>query len=179
MEAVIETFKPVRGYEGLYEVSNCGAVRSLNYRRSGKKYCMNLHKTKGYLRAKLTKNGKKSMPYVHRLVWEAFNSPIPDGYEIDHINTIRDDNRLSNLRVATSKENHANPITAERKREGIRKSRNKPIFQLDKTTGEVIREWECASDVERELGINNANISACCRDKCKSAGGYRWRFASG
>ena len=96
------------------------------------------------------------MPYVHRLVWEAFNSPIPDGYEIDHINTIRYDNRLVNLRLVTSKENSNNPKTVEK----MRKSKVKPVLQLDKTTGEVIRRWESARDVERELGIYQGRISS-------------------
>lgn len=61
----------------------------------------------GYLRVR-TKLGLKM---VHRIIWETFNSEIPDGYEIDHINTIKTDNRLCNLRLVTSKENKNNPLT--------------------------------------------------------------------
>ena len=50
---------------------------------------------------------------VHRIVWETFNGEIPEGMEIDHINTIRDDNRLENLRLVTHKENCNNPISIE------------------------------------------------------------------
>lgn len=51
--------------------------------------------------------------YIHRIIWEAFKGKIPEGYEIDHINTIRNDNRLSNLRLVTHKENCNNPLTIE------------------------------------------------------------------
>ena len=57
-------------------------------------------------------NGKQVL--MHRFIYEAFNGEIPEGYEIDHKNTVRDDNRLENLRIATPKENRNNPITKER-----------------------------------------------------------------
>lgn len=209
MKAVIETFRPVKGYEGLYEVSDYGCVRSLKFGKA--KYMKNAKLPTGYERIDLCRNGKKKQFSIHRLVWEAFNGTIPDGKEIDHINTVRDDNRLSNLRVVTHKGNSNNPITAERNREAVkrlvkdpkwleakretgrrlakdpkwlevnreatRKSHNKPVLQLDKVTSEVIRGWECAADVERELGINQRNISACCLGKRKSTGGFKWKFA--
>ena len=208
MEAVIETFRPVKEYEGLYEVSDYGAVRSLKF---GKVRYLKPEKMRdGYERIYLCRDGKQKRFMVHRLVWEAFVGKIPDGYEIDHINTIRDDNRLSNLRVVTRKGNMANPISVENRRdsmrrmsqdpkwreanrealnkmradpqwieahrEGIRKACAKPILQLDKQTGEVIRCWECAADASRELGINNGKISECCHGKRNSAGGFKWCF---
>lgn len=57
-------------------------------------------------------NGKEL--YGHRIVWEAFNGEIPEGMEIDHINTDRSDNRLENLRLVSSSENKRNPTTLER-----------------------------------------------------------------
>lgn len=53
----------------------------------------------------------KSIVLVHRLVYEAFNGQIPEGMEIDHINTIKTDNRPENLRCVTKKENMNNPLT--------------------------------------------------------------------
>ena len=64
----------------------------------------------GYMHVSI--NGKQVL--MHRFVYEAFNGEIPEGYEIDHKNTVRDDNRLENLRIATPKENRNNPITKER-----------------------------------------------------------------
>lgn len=66
---------------------------------------------------------------VHRLVFETFVSEIPQGYEIDHINTIRDDNKLENLRLCTPKENHNNPLTLRHMSESLKgnnNAKNKP-----------------------------------------------------
>ena len=211
MKSVLEKWKAVPGYEG-YEVSDQGNVRALNYHREGKvKILRNMKQQTGYERVCLFRNNTRNYLYIHRLVWETFNGKIPDGLQIDHINTVRDDNRLVNLRVVTHKENCKNSITAERNREAnrrkskdpkwieahregvkrlsqdpkwreavreaVRKSCAKHVLQLDKQTGEVIREWECQRDIERELGINQRKISLCCLGKRKSTGGYRWRFA--
>lgn len=67
--------------------------------------------------------------YVHRLVWEAFNGEIPDGYEIDHKNTVRTDNRLENLRLTTPKENRNNPHTIEKYK---MTNRNKGVVRIRK-----------------------------------------------
>ena len=194
MEAILETFRPVRGYEGLYEISDCGAVRSLNYNKTGKKVVISLKKSKqGYMYTTLSNSGIHKCFRVHRLVYEAFNGPIPEGMQIDHINGVKDDNRLVNLRCVTPKENCNNPITIgflcgslikrseneawrKNQRNGIRKTSGKTVIQLNKATGEVIREWECIIDAERELGIHGGDISRCCRGKGKTAGGFKWAY---
>ena len=56
---------------------------------------------------------KRKLMRVHRLVYETFVGEIPQGYELDHINTIRDDNRVENLRAVTPKENGNNPLTKQ------------------------------------------------------------------
>lgn len=117
-----EEWRPVVGYEGSYEVSNTGKVKSLNYNHTGKEGVLkaNRHKN-GYLFAALSKCGKIKIKSIHRLVWEAFKYIIPEGMEIDHINTVRDDNRLDNLRCVTRKENHANPLSKKRHAEAANK----------------------------------------------------------
>ena len=61
-------------------------------------------------------NTKIGSKYVHRIIYETFNGEIPDGYEIDHINAVRDDNRLENLRIVTHKDNLNNPLTKQLQR---------------------------------------------------------------
>lgn len=218
-------WKEVTGYEGLYEVSDQGAVRSLNYLRTGNRRELKPAKDKkGYQRVYLYRDGVGKNFSVHRIVWEAFNDQIPEGMEIDHINAIRDDNRLVNLRVVTHKENANNPITYDRNleankrkaqdpnwqdahrkamkrisqepkwreaqreagkqrsesmewRESVRKARARAVVQLDKITGEILREWECIMDIEHELGISQPSVSKCCQGKLKSAGGFKWQYA--
>ena len=168
----IETWKPVRGYEGIYEVSDLGRVRNSNglIRKQKKdRY--------GYMVISMSRDGVKKHPSVHRLVWEAFHGPIPDGMQIDHINTVRDDNRLENLRTVSPKDNQNNGLTLSNLTKANRRSFGRSVIQLDKDTGEVIREWQCMVDAERELGICHRHISQCCYGKRNTTGGYRWRFA--
>ena len=102
----MEIWKDIEGYEGLYQVSNMGRVKSLDYKHTGKEKIMKLFKNKkGYLQINLSKNNEQKFFTVHRLVALAFipnqlNKPF-----IDHINTVKDDNRADNLRWCTAKEN--------------------------------------------------------------------------
>lgn len=197
-----EIWKPVAGYEGLYEVSSYGRVRSLdridsnNHPLKGviiKPYISN----SGYLLVGLYKQQKRDRKLLHRLVAEAF-IPNPDNKpEIDHINTIKTDNTVflnedgsinydkTNLRWVTKKENMNNPLTKTKMQINARKPstgkygkkhhRSKPIIQYDKE-GNFIKEWDCANDVERVLGISNKHIGSVCLGKRKSCGGYIWKY---
>ena len=110
-----EIWKPVRGYEGKYEVSNRGEIRSLNYMRTGSVRQIKAFTTKSrpYLCVVLVHNGKLRTHLVHRLVAEAF-IPNPENKPcIDHINTVKTDNSINNLRWVTHKENYHNPKTEE------------------------------------------------------------------
>lgn len=94
-------------YEGLYEVSNLGRVRSWFFKGKKRKrpLIMSGRKVRGYLFVTLWKNRKNKQLLIHRLVVEAFilGRKMKDGEFCDHINTVRHDNRLENLRVCTRK----------------------------------------------------------------------------
>lgn len=105
LEEQLETWRPVVGYEGRYEVSDEGRVRSLNYRgRKGLVAIMNpAINAAGYF---LTAFGKRHMnKMIHVAVAEAFLGKRPDGFHINHKNGIKTDNRLSNLEYCTPSEN--------------------------------------------------------------------------
>ena len=106
------------GYEGLYEVSDLGRVRSLNYMMTGAIRVLVLSKDRyGYLYVGLSKGGITKNRKVHRLVVDAFLPPDPSRPFIDHINGIKTDNRLCNLRRCTQSENMMNPHTRRKYRD--------------------------------------------------------------
>jgi hypothetical protein len=101
-----EIWKDVLGYEGLYQVSNLGQVKSLNYNRTGIERILKARLSKdGYYEVMLCKNGKGKSFRVHRLVVMSFIGEIPKGSVVNHLNEIRTDNRLENLEICTNKEN--------------------------------------------------------------------------
>ena len=120
-----EVFRDIEGYEGLYQVSNLGRVKSLErdyiagnggIRHIEEHYLRQTETYKGYLRVTLLKNGKRSSKQVHRLVAEAF-IPNPDNKpQVDHIDGNKQSNIASNLRFATNKENSNNPNTVSKNR---------------------------------------------------------------
>ena len=176
-----EIFRPIKGYEGCYEVSNKGNVKSLSRLkkcvRYGKPYYVKLKEMilkpyvdfKGYLRVDLNKDGKREAKKVHRLVAEAFIGDIYNK-EIDHINTIKTDNRVENLKIVTSKENCNNPISKERMRKGHFKkvrciTQDGNIFNFNS-----IREAE-----QKGFG-RNYGISQCLHGRIKTHNNNRWEY---
>ena len=124
-----ELWLPVFGYEGLYEVSDYGRVKSLarvvpHARWGEQRIFERLLKPgrdkDGYLQVGLYKEGQKKKCQVHRLVLEAFVEPCPEGEECRHLNGVRDDNRLENLAWGTPKENKADQVLHGTKAKGER-----------------------------------------------------------
>ena len=107
----MEIWKDVKGYEGIYLISNIGRVKRIDCKNTQKERILKNCKCNGYYGVSLSKNGAKSLELIHRLVAEAF-IPNPENKPcIDHINTIKSDNRVENLRWVTYKENSNNPLT--------------------------------------------------------------------
>ena len=175
-----EIWKPVKGFEGLYEVSSLGNVRSVDkYLMFGNQYCLFkgkpkkvYHKSDGYLRANLSKNNKSKNYSVHRLVAEAF-IPNPSNLPcIDHINTIRDDNRVENLRWCTRKENSNNPLTKEHNKNGSKEVQEKmlatkrkkqscnceiPVYYIDKDGSKI--SFKSMGEAQRQTNAPKSSIS--------------------
>ena len=131
----MEEWKPIENYEGLYEVSNMGRVRSLDreiINRNGKKVHLKGKILKlqlnnsGYLFVGLNKHNKKYF-YVHILVAKSFIPNLENKQFIDHINTNKTDNRAENLRWVTREENMNNPLTKKKMSE-INSGENNPMY---------------------------------------------------
>jgi hypothetical protein len=125
-----EVWKPVKGYEGLYEVSSTGRIygkfRKIilepTMHQPSLKFRMNLNKRPPYLKVGLSKNGISKNYRVHRLVAEAFLDNPEDKPHVNHINSIPFDNRVQNLEWCTPQENmqHSHEL---RKKEAIKKEK--------------------------------------------------------
>lgn len=174
-----EEWKDIKGYEGIYQISNTGKIKSLNYRGNGIERMLQPTKNKdGYLQIKLYKNKKYILKTIHKLVAENFID-IPK-LEVNHLNGIRDDNNVNNLEWCTHAENERYSWkTLGKKRESKHKNkikRNlKPIIQYDEKHN-YIKMWESASQAGKELKIRQNKISECCTGKRNTAGGFIWRF---
>lgn len=180
MKELVEIWKPVVGYEGFYEVSNLGRVKSFVKDKDGKILKGGKHDF-GYIKYSLHSIDGIKQILGHRLVAQAFISNPENKPYIDHINGITCDNRVENLRWCTQKENLNNPIFIERHiqsqmgRYGVKSNNHKAIIQFD-LDGNLIKKWGCAVDAANEIGIPKQSISACIKGKYKSAGGYKWEY---
>lgn len=115
-----EIWKDIVDYEGLYQVSNLGRVKSIKF--SKEKILKPVPTHNGYYIVGLSKNGNKKRFRVHRLVAQAFIGKISKGYCVNHINEVKTDNRLENLEIITFKEN-VNYGTANARRSESHKGR--------------------------------------------------------
>ena len=181
-----EEWKDIPNFEGLYQVSNLGRVKSLERFRKGANGSLVLVKEKilklvishnGYYIVSLHKQSIQKSYYIHRLVFEAFNGQIPEGYEINHLDERPVNNALSNLSLVTHKENLNYGTRNERAGKVLKNGKcSKSVLQftLDNI---LVKEYPSIKQVERETGFANQSICACCKGKLKTAYGYKWKYA--
>lgn len=169
-----EVWKDVVGYEGLYQVSNKGRVKSLWF---GKERILRPGKLKkGYLMVCLCKNREKKWCLVHRLVGQAFLSNPHNLPEINHRDENKENNSVQNLEWCSVKYNNSFGTRLQRVSEKHTNGKDsKPVFQYT-LDGEFVKEWKSGHDVQRNLGFNNASISRCCLGKQKSAYKFVWKY---
>lgn len=151
-----EIWLPIKGYEGLYEVSNFGNVRR------NKKLLKPLNHSRGYSYINLSKDGKVLPFYIHRLVGETFIPNPQNKPTINHINHVKTDNRVENLEWATYKEQTDEIV--------VRKM-SKKVFCVEKN--EVYDSMVSAAD-KNKLSIGN--LSMACNGKRKTCGGFHWKY---
>lgn len=171
-----EIWKPVVGYEGLYEVSNLGRIKSLL--RNNLRILKGSFDKDGYLSVILCKNRSHKRVKVHRVVADAF-IPNPNGYPmINHKDEVKSNNNLDNLEWCTAKYNsnygtHKEQIRNYAMYHG-KKLRKVKQYDLD---GNFIQEFISSRMAERFTGIKHQNIIEVCRKGQHTAGGYRWTYS--
>lgn len=173
-----EIYKEVLEYEGLYKACDNGSIIG----PKGWKLKPAPDVNTKYLRVILCKDGKHKGKYVHRLVWEAFNGPIPPGMEINHIDEDKSNNALSNLELVTHKQNMNHGTIVERRKHtmqsnGIIEKYKKPVKQYSYPEHEFIKQYDSVTQAQKETGVKKSNISVCLHGKGTSAGGFMWEFA--
>lgn len=192
----MEEWKDISGYEGLYRINQLGDVLNC---KTNKIMAVSTNNSGGYKRIKLTGNGKRLAFSIHRLIAQAF-IPNPDGKPcIDHINTVRTDNRIENLRWVTYSENLMNPLTRgnlkrdfppEHRAKISKALKGKPHSEthnknvslalskrpiLCVETGTV---YLNCNEIQKKLGLWHQNIIKVLQGKTKTCGGFHWQALS-
>ena len=179
-----EVWKDIEGYEGLYQVSNLGRVRSTT-----RKQLANIRNNKyitkkgqvltpmisnaGYGRVTLFKERKRKMYSVHRLVAMAFIDNPDNLPEVNHKDGNKRNNEIHNLewcsKSANAKHAYDNKLT---------KHYTRKILQYN-VNGELLKEWDSLISITRELGYNFKTIQSVCagHGRAKTAFGYIWKYA--
>lgn len=193
-----EEWRPIKGYEGLYEVSSFGRVRSLDRIVSGrngsqrnlKGAIMSYSCTSVYPKVTLY-NGKSKTFSVHRLVAEAF-IPNPDNLPcVNHRNEQPDCNYPDNLewcntkynlnygthnkKISLSKKGHRHSPETRKKLCQAQEKKRIPVIQFS-IEGKWLGEFESLTAAALSTGVNHRNIRLCCRGERHTAGGYVWKY---
>lgn len=177
-----EIWKDIKGYEGLYQISNLGNVKSMNYNGTGKERILIPGKQpNGYLIVKLSKNGIIKNFLIHRLVGQTFIENPKNLPQVNHIDEDKTNNCVDNLEWCTAEYNNNYGARSARGLETkkLKKCKNaeRTVLQFTKD-GKFVNEYPSISEAFRCTGIYQSRICYCCKNiKCyNSAGGYIWKY---
>lgn len=183
-----EIWRDIKGYEGLYQVSNFGKVKRILFVnniivKKQDKILKNQKNPAGYNIIALTKNSQQKTCLVHRLVAEAFIEKINGKTYINHKDGNKANNRVENLEWCTQKENmqHAvkhNLINYSTRKKGSENPRAIKVNMLDKENNSIIKSFNSIIEASQYIGKNSSgHIVSCCKGRLKSAYGYKWEYA--
>ena len=175
-----EIWKDIEGYEGLYQISNFGRVKSLdryvksrwgNYRLLNGKLIKGYKNKNGYCLITLWNKQISKTYLLHRLVAETFLSNPDNLPQINHKDENKSNNQVENLEWCTAKYNSNYGTHVERSTAPKRKT----VYQYS-IDGQFIREWSSSMEIQRQLSFSQAHITDCCNGKRKTAYGYKWSY---
>lgn len=186
----MEIWKPIEGTEGIYEVSNTGKVRNINYRGCGyTRYLKISTNDWGYNYVIIKRNGKRGKQMIHRLLAEIF-IPNPDEKpEVNHIDGVKTNNCIDNLEWVTKSENvqHAydtglNENNRKRATEHMRniqriavEKNKRKIVAIDNKTGNRTN-FDSIEEACSKLGVHSGNIYKVIKNKRNHTGGYKFEY---
>ena len=172
-----EEWRDVVGYEGRYQVSSMGRVKSLARtdclgRTVKERFLKPCDNGRGYLYISLSDGtGEHKRHYIHRLVGEAFVPNPLEKEDVNHKDENPSNNHASNLEWLTHKEN----LNYGMRNERVAKANSKPVAQYTKA-GAFIKVWASAAEVKRQLGFNHSNIIQVAKGNRKTACGFIWKY---
>lgn len=178
-----EIWKPIPDYESLYEVSNLGNVKSLNYNHTGKPKQLSKKKhSSGYMTVTLCKGSTHKNMSIHRLVANAFVENENNLPCVNHIDGDKSNNASFNLEWVSYSQNTNHAIGIGLRKDsnmrGVTGSSNKnskPVDQFSKD-GTFIKTWDCISDAARFYGCKPCTIVNCYSGRIKSCKGFIWKI---
>ena len=162
-----ELWKDIKGYEGLYQVSNLGRVKRVTTSRI-LKGCKDKD---GYLKVILCKNNIKSTKTVHRLVAQAFIPNTENKLEVNHIDEDKANNTVNNLEWSTRKENLNHGTRNERSS----RTQSIPIIATNLKSSEST-EFYGITECARQLGLCQQSISKVLAGQCRQTKGYTFKY---
>lgn len=167
----MEIWSNIKGYEGLYQVSSFGNVKSLGNDKNRRDKLLKPGNDRGYKFVILSKDGAKRRLQVHRLVASAFLDNPDNLPVVNHKDENPSNNRVDNLEWCTYLYNN----TYGTKIEKIATSHYKPIYSVNKTTNEITY-YQSIKNAAELNNICKSNISRCLAGNRKTAGGYKWYY---
>lgn len=180
---MIEEWRNIKDYEGFYQVSNLGRVRSIDRVINNRFFKGQIRKPKldkyGYLVVNLSMNKKSKFYTIHRLVAKAFLENPNNFPEVNHKNEIKTDNCVENLEWCTTQYNssygsRAEKIIETRNKKELKKA-EKPVIMLT-FEGKPINEYKSISEASRQNNISIGNLWSVLNGRLKHTGGYCWKY---
>lgn len=169
-----EVWKDIKGYEGHYQVSSLGRVKSVKFH---KERIMKMSiDSDGYVVLHLTRNNTRKNVRVHRLVAEAFIPNYSNHPQVNHKDEDKTNNAVSNLEWCDCSYNNNYGNRNSKAGKAIAKKLSKPIEQRS-YDGKLIKVWSSFAEIKRELGFDTKCIWLCCKGICNKSQGYKWNYA--
>ncbi|WP_162860308.1 NUMOD4 domain-containing protein [Megasphaera stantonii] len=178
---MVEEWRDIKGYQGKYQISNTGKVRSLNYHREGRIKELIPKDCRGYLQIGLTKKGKKRFYAIHRLVADSFIGN-GDGKQVNHKDLNKKNNNTENLEYVTARENTIHAIQNGRfdsSSQQLHEANEKRKIGVLAVKNGIVSRFTSIREASRKLSIDRKQIKQSLQNKYPLAKGYRFFYVAG